>query len=594
MKPLNQVRTVHVLIAGDGISQNNDLLVGIKDRLKENPGITVRGLTFNHHQHTWLIEDDDDPDAHQAVNNKDVFFEAADELVSWSDLLVAYSSADTIAKMLCGITDNMFLAILRSWDVSKKIILIPGMARSMWTNPITQKQLSKIRKRWNWVILTEPILWSNHQNEKIMSIGRPSMDTIFQTLYHQVDLIIICQKMLLSSVSDGAAKSRKHNVKLPPEILTLILEYTGDWELAKSLNVYTRLPTPVAWRPMTSRGQFAELQLFTAKLEWAILSGSYSETVKLLESSPPIKWLSKVCVKLIIKFCRTDLLTYLESNNSSLFWSSFGEAILPTKASAVFGTTPILDWWQKSASFSRVKKYSAEALDSASREGFVHVLDWWRLSGLPLLYTEASLEQASLKSKISVLDWWRNASLQVRRRSNTKVYVDAEELSHVSGVTVDTINNIIYSNSGNTGVNHLQPLALKPGKSLLFAAQHGLGPVLKWWAASGINTAHEESVAHIASAHGHVHILQFWKEHKGENMRFDGQILTAPTKECHTQVLEWWKQSGYRVEYKTCDIEEALEDCIGGEREVQVRAWWAANGLNLGVGTGEWTKIKVL
>ena len=64
----------------------------------------------------------------------------------------------------------------------------------------------------------------------------------------------------------------------------------------------------------------------------------------------------------------------------------------------------------------------------------------------------------------------------------------------------------------------------------------------------------------------------------------------GPTRNGHVEVMEWWKQSGYRVEYKTCDIEEGLEDSSGGS----IRTWWAKNGLNLGMGTSEWMKVKVL
>jgi len=48
------------------------------------------------------------------------------------------------------------------------------------------------------------------------------------------------------------------------------------------------------------------------------------------------------------------------------------------------------------------------------------------------------------------------------------------------------------------------------------------------------------------------------------------------------------------VAYKTCDIEEALEDGVEGEKGRVVRRWWARNGLNLGVGTSEWMRTKVL
>ena len=77
-------------------------------------------------------------------------------------------------------------------------------------------------------------------------------------------------------------------------------------------------------------------------------------------------------------------------------------------------------------------------------------------------------------------------------------------------------------------------------------------------------------------------------------MLFDNQVLVGPTKMGHADVLEWWKRSGLRVEYKTCDIEEALEDGVEGEAGDDVRKWWARNGLNLGVGTSEWMRVKVL
>jgi hypothetical protein len=77
-------------------------------------------------------------------------------------------------------------------------------------------------------------------------------------------------------------------------------------------------------------------------------------------------------------------------------------------------------------------------------------------------------------------------------------------------------------------------------------------------------------------------------------MIFDNQVLVGATKNGHASVLEWWKRSGLSVEYKTCDIEEAMEDAVGGGGEGEVREWWSRNGLNLGVGTSEWMKVKTL
>lgn len=61
-----------------------------------------------------------------------------------------------------------------------------------------------------------------------------------------MDLASICQDAECGATSDDLAiTSRKNKNKLPPEIWALILEKTVDWELATSLDTYTKLSTPV-------------------------------------------------------------------------------------------------------------------------------------------------------------------------------------------------------------------------------------------------------------------------------------------------------------------------------------------------------------
>lgn len=87
--------------------------------------------------------------------------EEAAELCQWADILVlAPMDANNLSKMLYGGTDNLLLEILRSWNVSKKILMVPGMSCMMWENPMTKKQLTKIRRKWNWVQVLQPILWT--------------------------------------------------------------------------------------------------------------------------------------------------------------------------------------------------------------------------------------------------------------------------------------------------------------------------------------------------------------------------------------------------------------------------------------------------
>lgn len=269
---------------------------------------------------------------------------------------------------------------------------------------------------------------------------------------------------------------------------------------------------------------------------------------------------------------------------NDLFWSQFGHTLIPTKASAVFGQTKILEWWRRSPSFL-TKEYNTDAIDLASKSGYVHVLQWWRDSGLPLRYTDAALEQASAQGRIEVLDWWRSASISPSHAHKLEDSTSSDNMVITSKTETET--------SGQDAID-LPPVHLKVGKSLIYAAQNGQSTTIRWWMFSGIPTVYEEAVARTASANGHVNVLRTWKEIKGEKMQYDNQVLVGPTKNGHVDVLEWWKTSGYRVEYKTCDIEEALEDSVGGQKETRIRRWWARNGLNLGVGTSEWMKVKIL
>jgi hypothetical protein len=550
---------------------------------------------------------------------KEMFVKTAYHLCEWADLLVlAPIDADTIARMLHGMTGNLLLEVLRSWDVSKKIILVPGMTTLMWENPMTKKQLNKIRKKWNWIRVMAPILWQF--DDKLPSQCHVTWDgfsELVEVIKNQAELMTIGHDVDIATA--GSADS-KRNLKidtiLPPEIWSLIFQHVGDWETAMALGVYTNLPRPKDWVPSHSLEK-SEFYAYMHDLEWMILTRPVSDVIGKLSTAPStMTHLSSLCVKLIIKFCLTDLLNYLESNFKDVFWTSFGGKLLPTKASAAYGRTEVLEWWRTSPSFLK-KDYSIEAVDGASKSGFVHVLDWWRKSGLTMKYSEAALEQASSKGHLLVLEWWKQASMHqgyfniesdnskygntsLRYRQNSADPIDLETLS-ASGTT--SFDNVVTPAESS-------PLRLKVGKSIIAAAQNGQAATIRWWDTSGIPYSHSEAVAKIASAYGHVNVLEAWKELKGEKfaMSFDNQVLVGPTKNGFVQVLEWWKgqtvemhegqgregvtSARLRVEYKTCDIEEALEDSVGNSDKV--KTWWARNGLNLGVGTSEWMKVKVL
>ncbi|KAI9781741.1 MAG: hypothetical protein M1839_005734 [Geoglossum umbratile] len=507
------------------------------------------------------------------------------QLCEWADLLVLVPiEADAFAKMLHGMTGNTILEVLRSWDVSKKIILVPGMSTMMWENPMTKKQLNKVRKKWNWIRVVQPMLW---QFEGGLVLGKRSiiwegMEELVEIILNQAELMIIDQDVDMAvGISTSTSRSGPCSVALPLEIWSSIFEYLDDWELSMRLGVYTKLPVPPEWRREEANDK--------KSLDWIILTGSIGDVAAWLQSRMEPLCLSSLCVKLTIKFAWTGLLSYLERNHKDLFWAAFGHTLLPTKASAVFGRTEVLEWWRISPSFL-AKEYTTEAVDGASRAGFIHVLDWWRRSGLPICYTDAALEQASSKGNIQVLEWWKAASMHQGR-----YHIDPDGSRRDSHGKKSLTNKPYSDRRGTAFTDNTSPLRLRVGKSICLAAQNGLAEVVRWWDSSGIPYPHEESVARIASSHGHTNVLRVWKELKGDKMIYDNQVLVGPTKNAHCDVLEWWRNSGYNVEYKTCDIEEALEDCVGDPATTEeVKKWWARNGLNLGVGTSEWMKVKAL
>ncbi|KAF1823608.1 uncharacterized protein K489DRAFT_388350 [Dissoconium aciculare CBS 342.82] len=509
----------------------------------------------------------------------DVEQEAA-ELCAWANILVlAPIDAYSLAKMLTGQTGNLLLELLRSWNVSRKVLMLPGMSQLMWRNPMTSKQMTEIRDNWDWVRTFKPILWEfdSFGTKKVTSWD--SANELVEAVHNQVELLKLGEGLTVAPIPRAILPkpSTRPSNRLPPELWTIIFDMVGDWELAQNLHVYTNLKPPSDWYAHIRHKESEDRQLSDMEtLEWIILCGTLCNVKQFVQDRGVPRILSRMCLTLMMRFAMTPLLAYLESVDHKILLCPPERSFFPDKASAVFGRVEILEFWCKSPTFAD-REYTEAAMDGASRMGFVHVLDWWRRSGLPLKYTEAALETASGNGHIAVLEWWK-----------AQACIDSNSASGISELDrVDT--------TGRTSPTGLPLIRLKPGKSICFAAQNGHTEVVHWWLESGITFAHEDTVAKLASAHGHVAILELWYEMKGGKIIFDNSVLPLATKHGWIAVLEWWRRSGLTVEYRICDVEEALEDGFEGERGVEMRRWWAHNGLNLGsLGTSEWMKTKVL
>ncbi|KFG84982.1 hypothetical protein MANI_018567 [Metarhizium anisopliae] len=565
-------RKLRLLVAATG-PRDTSWAQALVVRLSKNPHIEMRAIVDDvvpRLTQTIIVLENRSLAAGQCGRADDVEFfrQQAFDLVEWADLLVCVPlDADGIAKMLAGIADTFLGEVFRGWNIQKSIVLVPGMSTHMWSNPATKRQLSKIHRKWNWIRVMTPILW--HYEGQMNPKRVPNwngFNEVLGIIKNQADLLGLGRDVEIATSAAVVPDTNDVQIrsKLPPEIWTMVLDHAGDWELAKALGMYTNLPMPTTWS-LEPKDPTDPLKVYEHQLEWTVLTGNPAAICKKLSQSPPnFQYVPALVVKLVIRFALIDVLAYMEANRPELF-RAFDGTTLPTNASAYYPRTDVLDFWKQSKWFRDEHMYDAEAVDGASKNGHVRILDWWwRRSGLPLRYTETALEQASGRGHLLVLEWWRDAAAQ-----------DEE-------------------------------IVLRPGRSLLWASQYGQADVLQWWDASGIPVAHGDGVAKVASRWGQVQVLETWRRLKGDNkLVFDAEVLLSSTIHQHVDVLEWWRRFAHGelqgmegrkqpVEFRTCNIEEALEDSIGDPDQNPARKWWARYGLDLRMRNEEWLQTRYL
>jgi len=341
-----------------------------------------------------------------------------------------------------------------------------------------------------------------------------------------------------SSMDKGKEKATAERpVDLPVEILADIFDHLGDWEISCALGIPTSLPAPSDWNN-------------ALPIDLAMLTGS----IPLIRAADPAATPpSKHAAIAAVRFGYVNVLEFLITQYHPVFLSTFKDDLIPFHASK-HGRTAVLSWWKHGVEQHPELVHPpkpgsiARAVDRASRSGKVESLDWWVSSGLPLEYTEAALEGASAKNHITVLEWWKHQ-------------------------------------------HHTNNLPLKVGRVMELASQAGHVDVLKWWAMSHLEYTYDRHVMHHASCMGKVEVLQWWLG-SGLQVIFDQDALTGATRHNRSEVLEWWDKSGLPIQYRMCDIEEALEDAIGGGDKA--RKWWKNKGVDFNANDKEWMKLQNL
>ncbi|KOS21966.1 putative thymidylate synthase [Escovopsis weberi] len=78
-------------------------------------------------------------------------------LRKWADVMfIVPLSANTLAKLALGMSDNLLTSVVRAWDTTglvdgkgtKRIVVAPAMNTAMWLHPITAKQVKILEEDW--------------------------------------------------------------------------------------------------------------------------------------------------------------------------------------------------------------------------------------------------------------------------------------------------------------------------------------------------------------------------------------------------------------------------------------------------------------
>ncbi|KAH7165362.1 flavoprotein [Dactylonectria macrodidyma] len=177
---------LHVLLAASG-SVATIKLVQIINGLAEHRNVSVRVILTNSAMHFLAGQSSEQPTVSELnyMPNVDAVYTDASEwakpwkrgapilhinLRKWADVLVvAPLSANTMAKVVNGMCDNLLTSVIRAWDATgtvdggqvKKIIVAPSMNTAMWRHPITAKQIKTLEEEWGgesgWVEVLRPV-----------------------------------------------------------------------------------------------------------------------------------------------------------------------------------------------------------------------------------------------------------------------------------------------------------------------------------------------------------------------------------------------------------------------------------------------------
>ncbi|KAI9358010.1 hypothetical protein DFJ73DRAFT_657053 [Zopfochytrium polystomum] len=230
----------------------------------------------------------------------------------------------------------------------------------------------------------------------------------------------------------------------------------------------------------------------------------------------------------------------------------------------------VLDWWKQHQPHLELR-HSFEAVDAASANGHVAVLQWWKDSGLPLRYSFAAVDDACAYGRIDVLEWWRTKSGVFPRIDYSPYALDRASINghidvlrwwreHGGGGGAGTRLEIKYTAAAVDG-----------------ASERGRIDVLEWWRGeSRLPFKHSEMAMELASKAGHLDVLRWWVESSKVKPKFSVRVLIVARDAGRADVLDWWKKSPLAARWSPRKIEAASGKADGADLSVADREWVVA------------------
>jgi hypothetical protein len=309
-----------------------------------------------------------------------------------------------------------------------------------------------------------------------------------------------------------------------------------------------------------------------------------------------------------------------------------------TAEASKYGYINVLEWFKNSKRFFQ---YTYYALECCSEYGHTHILNWWLTqSGFEIKFEKNCILLAVTNGHINVLEWWVNnyprafhaiitaqdivlsciqeGHLDVLEwmKNNTSgfgIYFNFDmSLSHKASFhghvhILEWLNNnnyrfknsmdaciILASRGGSTNVlewlknlceNTIDTSFLYEGlnrrkyeficntHAIKDAGSNGYINVLEWWKNSGYKLKYNEDMIDAVSSKGYIDILEWWKnlcKNSDYKFKYTKEAINKASLYGRIYVLEWWKNSGYELRYQMFNFKDLPAKSV---------EWWKNSGL---------------